>query len=175
MRLEQTLLHANCVAIGGAGVLILGKPGSGKSDLTLRLIDTAGSGLGGKPLKATLVSDDQVLVTRRAGKLHASPPKAIAGLLEIRGVGIVRLAYRKSVPLRLAVRLAPAAQIERLPGTANDRLEIAGLSLPAIDIDPAAASAPARLRAALASRKDRSTRNPLLPARSAGRRWPKAG
>ena len=149
MRLEQTLLHANCVAIGGVGVLILGKPGSGKSDLTLRLIDAAGSALGGKPVKATLVSDDQVLVWARAGKLYASPPKSIAGLLEIRGCGIMRVAYRKSVPLGLAVRLAPAAEIERLPGTAKNRIEIAGLSLPVIEIDPAAASAPARLRAAI--------------------------
>ena len=85
----------------------------------------------------------------RAGRLYAAPPKAIAGLLEIRGVGIVRVAYRKSVLLVLAVRLAPADAIERLPGTAKNRIEIAGLSLPVIEIDPAAASAPARLRAAI--------------------------
>ena len=144
---EPTLLHANCVALGGVGVLILGPPGSGKSDLTLRLIDAPGRGLGPKPIKAMLVSDDQVLVTARAGKLHASPPKTIAGLLEIRGRGILRLAYRKSVPLALAVRLTPASRIERLPEPAH--FEIAGLSLPLIEIDAAAASAPARLRAAL--------------------------
>jgi HPr kinase/phosphorylase len=147
---EQTLLHANCVALGRVGVLILGKPGSGKSDLTLRLIEAAGVGLGRRPIKATLVSDDQVLVKRRGGKLHASPPKAIAGLLEIRGLGIVRLPYRKSMALALAVRLAPAAKIERLPDLTKSRLEIAGLTLPLILIDPASASAPARLRAAVA-------------------------
>ncbi len=147
---EPTLLHANCVALGGVGVLIVGPPGSGKSDLTLRLIDAPGSGLGPKPVKAVLVSDDQVLVTARAGKLYASPPRTIAGLLEIRGQGIMRLPYRKSIGLALAVRLAPAAQIIRLPEAA--RFEIAGLSLPLIEIDPASASAPARLRAALPSR-----------------------
>jgi len=147
---EPTLLHANCVALGGVGVLILGKPGSGKSDLTLRLIDAPGVGLGRKLVKATLVSDDQVLVRVRAGKLVASPPKTIAGLLEIRGLGIMRLPYRKSVPLALAVRLTPATQIERLPEPR--RFAIAGLSLPLIDIDPAAAAAPARLRAALTGR-----------------------
>ncbi|MGQ0484492.1 MAG: HPr kinase/phosphorylase [Hyphomicrobiales bacterium] len=160
-RLEQTLLHANCVAIGGSGVLILGKPGSGKSDLTLRLIDAAGSGLGQRPIKAMLVSDDQVLVKRRAGKLHASPPKAIAGLLEIRGYGIVRLPYRKSVSLALAVRLVPAAEIERLPGLEESRFEIAGVSLPLIRIDPAAASAPARLRAAISARPSRLRNRPV--------------
>lgn len=144
---EPILLHANCVALGGLGVLILGKPGSGKSDLTLRLIDAPGGGLGQKPVKAMLVSDDQVLVRARAGKLVASPPKTIAGLLEIRGLGIMRLAYRKSVPLALAVRLTPASRIERLPEPA--RFEIAGLSLPLVEIDAAMPSAPARLRAAL--------------------------
>ncbi len=147
---EGILVHANCVALGRVGVLILGKPGSGKSDLTLRLIDAAGMGLGRKPIKAMLVSDDQVLVKRRAGKLYASPPKALAGLLEIRGLGIVRLPYRKSVAVALAVRLAPAARIERLPDLNKSRFEIAGLTLPLILIDPASASAPARLRAALA-------------------------
>ncbi len=148
--LEPTLLHANCVAIGGLGVLILGKPGSGKSDLTLRLIDVPGSGLGRKPIRAILVSDDQVLVRVQAGKLHASPPKTIAGLLEIRGFGIVRVPYRKSVPLALAVRLTPAARIGRMPEPS--RFDIAGLSVPLIEIDPASPSAPARLRAALSSR-----------------------
>lgn len=144
---EPVLLHANCVAVGVVGVLIVGPPGSGKSDLTLRLIDAAGSGLGRRPITAVLVSDDQVLVAARAGRLYASPPKTIAGLLEIRGLGIMRLPYRKSVPLALAVRLAPAAQIDRLPEPR--RFEIAGLSLPVIDIDPTSPSAPARLRAAI--------------------------
>ncbi len=147
---EPVLLHANCVGLGGVGVLILGKPGSGKSDLTLRLIDASGAGLGRKPVKAALVSDDQVLVTARAGKLYASPPKAIAGLIEIRGLGIRRVPYSKSVLLALAVRLTPAAQIARLPEPS--RFAIAGLSLPLVEIDPASPSAPARLRAALTAR-----------------------
>jgi serine kinase of HPr protein (carbohydrate metabolism regulator) len=147
---EETLLHANCVALGARGVLILGRPGSGKSDLTLRLIDAAGLGFGRTPIKATLVSDDQVLVRRKAGRLHASPPATIAGLLEIRGMGLVRPPYRRSVALALAVRLTPAAQIDRLPGLAKNHIEIIGLSLPLIEIDPVAASAPSRIRAALA-------------------------
>jgi len=146
---EEALIHGTCLAIGGAGVLLLGKPGSGKSDLALRLIDGDGKGLIGVMRSARLVADDQVVVRRDGGGLRASAPQALHGKLEIRGLGIVELAAEQEAALRLAVRLTPADEIERLPDLTRARMEILGLAIPLVLIDPQSASAPAHIRAAL--------------------------
>ena len=142
-------LHGTCVAIDGAGVLILGPPGAGKSDLALRLIDEAGSGISGRPKVAKLVSDDQVVVRRRGRELFASPPAGIAGKLEIRGQGIVELPHASEVVLRLCVKLVPAAAIERMPEPGSSGHVILGIVLAQVDIDPLVPSAAARVRAAV--------------------------
>ncbi len=121
------LLHASAACRDGAGVLLLGAPGAGKSDMLLRLLDHGFS----------LIADDQVCIDG----LHASAPPSIAGLLEVRGLGIVRLPHTVAM-LRLAVRLTRGDRLpspERLPD----------LDLPVIDIDPGAASAPLRVALAL--------------------------
>jgi len=86
--------QATVVAIGTRGVLIEGGPGSGKSSLALALIDRG----------AALIGDDGVLLERRGDRLWALPPPAIEGLLEIRNVGIVRMAAAPA-PVALVVRL----------------------------------------------------------------------
>ena len=121
-------LHASCAARAGQGVLLLGQPGSGKSDLLLRLIDRG----------YELVADDQV----ELNGIVASPPAALAGLLEVRGLGIVRRAYRAEVSLALVVALG---RPERLP--MPQRYE--NLDLPMISVDPLAASAPIVISLAL--------------------------
>lgn len=146
---DGTLLHATCVAIGDDGVLILGPPGSGKSDLALRLIDQSGLGLKGKLRAAELVADDQVAIYRDRDTLIASAPPALSGKIEIRGMGIAILDVRASVPLVLAVRLAEAATIERLPDLGATGFEVLGIRLPLALIDASKPSAPARLRAAM--------------------------
>lgn len=129
------LLHASCVAVQGQGVLLLGESGTGKSDLALRLIDTG----------AKLVADDQVSISLQNDTLTASPPQALAGLLEVRGMGLFRLPFLHSCPLALAVRLVARESVERLPDIAhqfdclNKKLPL--LSLPAFD-----ASTPAKIR-----------------------------
>lgn len=128
-------------------MLILGEPGSGKSNLALRLIDEPGHGISGGLLSSELVSDDQVVITRQENRLVASAPAALRGKLEIRGLDIVKLATQPSVPLSLVVKLHSHSAIERLPGPRT--FEILGLALPLVEIDGTAASAPARLRAAL--------------------------
>lgn len=120
-------MQASAAARDGAGVLLLGPPGAGKSDLVLRLIHQG----------FALVADDQVVI---AGH-HASSPPALAGLLEVRGLGIVRLPH-VAATLVLAVRLARG---ERLPEPAR----LSELDLPLIDIDPACVSAPLRVAMAL--------------------------
>jgi serine kinase of HPr protein (carbohydrate metabolism regulator) len=146
---EPVHLHASCVRLGGVGVLLLGPPGSGKSDLVLRLLDQPGSGISGNLRPAELVADDRVVVRIEAGRIVAAPPPRLAGRLEIRGLGIVGLRHCGEVALGLAVRLAPSAEVERLPDAAQSRFTILGLTLPMIGVDPASASAPARIRAAL--------------------------
>ena len=97
-------LHASCVALEGRGLLILGPSGSGKSSLALQMI-----GLG-----AALVADDQVDVTCAGDALVAAAPPALAGLIEARGVGLLRAGTVASVPLHLAVDLGQPAS-PRLP------------------------------------------------------------
>lgn len=146
---EEALIHGTCLAIGGEGVLLVGKPGTGKSDLALRLVDQGGLGLAGQLRVAQLVADDQVVIRRDAGALVASAPPSLKGKLEIRGLGIAELPVVAETRLRLAVRLTPAAEIERMPDLGSARMDILGIAVPLILLDPQNASAPARLRAAL--------------------------
>lgn len=133
--------------MNGEGVLILGEPGTGKSDLALRLIDEPGFGTCESPMRGRLISDDQVIITREEDRLVASAPSTIRGKLEVRGLGIVSLATLPSVQLLLVVRLQIHSAIERLPDQCT--FEILGLALPLVEIDGNSPSAPARLRAAL--------------------------
>lgn len=96
-------LHASAVAVGGRALLILGASGSGKSGLALRLM----------ALGAELVADDRVLVERRGAGLVARAPAALAGLIEARGVGILRRPHLPEAVPALAVTLdfAPAARM----------------------------------------------------------------
>jgi HPr kinase/phosphorylase len=98
------ILHASCVAVGGRGLLILGPSGAGKSSLALRLI-----GLG-----ASLVADDRTEVTLRDGVLVAWSPAAIRGLIEARGVGLLRAPALAETPVTLAVELGQSED-QRLP------------------------------------------------------------
>ncbi len=123
-------IHASCAARGGAGVLLLGPSGSGKSDLLLRLLDHG----------FTLVADDRVEL---ADGLASAPPE-LAGLIEVRGLGLVRLPCTASARLALAVDLAAAP--ERLPRPARH----AETGLPLVALDPKSPSAPARVALALA-------------------------
>jgi HPr kinase/phosphorylase len=146
---EEALIHGTCLALGGDGVLLVGPPGSGKSDLALRLIDQGGVGLSGNRRAAQLVADDQVVIRKSGDTLIASAPPSLKGKLEIRGLGIAELPVADEVRLRLAVRLTPAGDIERMPDLGRARMDILGAALPLILLDPQNASAPARLRAAL--------------------------
>jgi len=120
-------IHASCVARSGAGVLLLGPAGSGKSDLALRLLDHGFS----------LVADDRVDIEDG----DARAPAALAGLLEVRGLGIVRLPWQ---PARLALAVSLGSG-DRLPEPSRH----AELGLPLVCIDPRSASAAARVSLAL--------------------------
>ena len=134
-------LHASCVAIGDYGLLIRGASGAGKSDLVLRLID--------ENRGATLVADDQVMITEEEGFLFASPPQSLAGKLEIRGQGIVTRAYLAKVKLSHIIDLVAPAEITRMPEIAELQTTHLGFAFPRLKLDAGQASAPARIRAFL--------------------------
>ena len=131
-------IHATAVAIDGRGVLLLGESAAGKSDLALRLIDRG----------ARLIADDRVDLARQGTSVMLSAPSRLAGLLEIRGVGIVRVEPLADVPLALAVRLVPQQSVERLPDVATH--EFLGLAVPVVALDPFELSAPIKIEWALA-------------------------
>jgi HPr kinase/phosphorylase len=114
------------------GVVLLGAPGAGKSDLLLRLLN----------MGFALVADDRLEIEHGI----ARAPQALAGLLEVRGLGILRLPYVSEARLALAVELSadPSAE-DRLPEPRRHPM----LDLPLVTIDPRAASAAARVGLAL--------------------------
>lgn len=99
-------LHASAVACNGMGILIRGRAGSGKSRLAVEMI----------ALGAYLISDDQTIVTAVAGGLTLAPPASIAGMLEMRGIGLIRLPFRADVPLSLLVDMdhAPSSRLPEI-------------------------------------------------------------
>lgn len=144
-------IHATCVDIAGNGVLIRGRSGSGKSDLALRILDEPGYGLSQSLQVARLVADDQVMVFRRREGLVAQAPETLRGLLEIRGIGILRAPRLHKSTLALIVDLADSKTIPRLPEFEESHEVLLGVDLPLIRIDPSQASAAARVRAAVVS------------------------
>lgn len=133
------LLHASCIALEKRGVLLAGPPGAGKSDLALRLIDSG----------AQLVADDQTELRIEQGKLVASAPTPIVGLMEVRHVGLLRMPALASAPVALYVELAPPDEkLERLPDAKTK--DFLGCPVRCLRLPAFAASTPAKIRAALA-------------------------
>ena len=151
-----TNIHAGCVLLGhagdafgapwDAGVLLLGDSGAGKSDLALRLIERG----------AVLVADDRCELFLRDEALWARAPAVLAGLIELRGVGIVALPHAAEARIALAVQLVAREAVPRLPEpTRFVPPEILGVSSglwpPLIALASFEASAPAKIAAAVAA------------------------
>jgi serine kinase of HPr protein (carbohydrate metabolism regulator) len=138
---DHVFIQANCVVVEGAGVLLRGPPGSGKSDLTLRLID------GG----AKLVADDGVEL-RRSGdaiiaRLPPAAPDSVRGRIEVRGLGIAPVPTVAEARLDLVIDLVPADAVERLPEPAI--AELLGVKLSLLRLNGLEPSAPAKVRLAV--------------------------
>ncbi|WP_417316957.1 HPr kinase/phosphorylase [Emcibacter sp.] len=137
----MSLVHATVVALDGHGIMIMGLSGSGKSDLALRLIEEAG---------AMLVGDDYVTLEKQEGRLLAKPAENIAGLLEVRGVGLVKMPFLPSAMVDLVLVLPSSgtdSRPERLPE--EQFFEFEGLRVPQLDFMPFEASAVTKARTAL--------------------------
>jgi serine kinase of HPr protein (carbohydrate metabolism regulator) len=125
-------IHASAVLVGPKAVLIRGPAGSGKSQLAWQLLESA------LPF-ARLVADDRTFVEACSGRLLVRPATELAGLIEIRGLGIRRLPYEPVAAVGLVVDLA-AADASRLPAREAGQTCIEGVSLPRLAV---AASMPA--------------------------------
>ena len=119
----EMIFQASAVAIDGRALAIEGKPGTGKSSLALALIERG----------AMLIGDDGVRLSVEDQKVLASPPPNIAGLLEIRGVGLIERPTAPPTPLALVLSLGEAG--ERLPETVPVR-DIFGHDVPCLAFDP---------------------------------------
>lgn len=132
-------INATTVAIEGHGVMLRGPSGAGKSDLALRLIDHG----------AHLVADDYTDVERDGDRLIAHAPSALVGLLEVRGLGILRMTPVSAAPLVACVDLVGADTIERTPAPQAAAVGSTGQCIPLFRLAPFEASAPAKVRLAV--------------------------
>lgn len=148
----QETLHATAVRLpvydapftpvqGGQGVAVLlrGASGSGKSDLALRLIARFGAGL---------ISDDQVLLRAPARQVLCEAPPEIAGMIEVRGLGLLRLEAAAPAPVALVVDLVAREAVPRLPE--DDHVVLCNIAVPCLKLHAFDASTPDKIIAALA-------------------------
>lgn len=134
---SSMVFAASAVAIGDRALAIEGPPGSGKSSLTLALIDRG----------AVLIGDDGVSLTRQGDRVIASVPPNIAGKIELRGVGLFDVPV--SAPLPLALLLSLGVGGERLPEAASHR-ELLGIEVPCLPFYPGTIAPAVRAEWALA-------------------------
>jgi HPr kinase/phosphorylase len=123
-------IHASAVLVGAHAVLIRGPSGAGKSRLVLGLLDAADRKL--VPL-ARLVGDDRVHLEAAHGRLLVRPAAALAGMLEVRGLGIRTLPHEPIAQVAMVVDLG-AADAERLPAESAAATELAGVRLPRLAV-----------------------------------------
>lgn len=130
------LLHATGVVRDGRAALLTGPSGAGKSDLALRLIDRGW----------VLLGDDQLRIAREADEVVAHGIPSIGGLIEVRGVGLMRVDSINHAPVALVVELGGAP--ERMPELQTRVL--LDIALPVLRLDPWPASAPLKMEYAFA-------------------------
>ena len=129
-------LHATSVAIEDNGLAIFGDPGSGKSDLALRLIDSG----------ATLISDDITVFSKLEKNINLFGIENTKGLLEVREVGIITVPYVEGIKLKLVVRLTDKV-IERIPK--KNQINLLGLKFPKLEINGKNSSSVAKVKVKL--------------------------
>jgi HPr kinase/phosphorylase len=135
-------IHGDALLVGEHGVLLRGPSGSGKSALTLALIALAEQ----RRTFARLIGDDRLQLVARHGRLIARPHPAIAGLIESRGVGVLRVPYEPAGVIRLVVDLLEgAAAPPRFPPEGSLETQIHGVVLPRLWANAAQSLAPEQI------------------------------
>ena len=112
-------VHGSGVVAGGTGILLRGPSGSGKSILALLLIEE---------MEGRLVADDRLDLVREGDEVMMAAPPAIAGMIELRGRGIVRLPHAERAAVHLVIDLVP--ELIRMPDEPAFSTELMGLLLP---------------------------------------------
>ena len=130
----MTDIYASCVRWMEKGLLICGGSGSGKSDLCLRLLDNG----------AELVADDRTIVENRDGKLYASCPDPLKGLMEVRGIGIIETPFIPETEINLKLDLRTKEKIDRMPIEETEIVE--GVELPVFATDAFEVSAVLKIK-----------------------------
>ncbi len=129
-------VHASAVVVGTRAILIRGPSGAGKSRLAWELMEAARSGA---LAFARLVGDDRVYLQPAGGRLLVRPAEALAGRIELRGLGILRREHEPCAVVGLVVDLG-AADAERLPE--RDQTVVEGITIPRLAVAPDAAPLP---------------------------------
>ena len=153
-------VHASAVKVGDRAVLIRGPSGSGKSSLAFELIL---AGRTGQLPPAILVGDDRVHLDTEGDKLWVRPARELAGLIEIRGLGIRRSDYAREAVVGLVVDLA-ADDAERLPPPRALATDLNGVILPRIPVGRGVNSL-VLVAAALTTTESSSSGNPSKDCR----------
>lgn len=134
---SKATLHATSVVFCGRGLLICGPSGSGKSDLALRIMDAGGS----------LIADDYTDVVVDGGKVMAAAPAATAGMMEVRGVGLLKVPAIRTARIDMVLECVKPESVERMPDKEMHMIE--DVPLPKWRINPFESSAVAKIRALL--------------------------
>ncbi|MBU6378879.1 MAG: ATP-binding protein [Gammaproteobacteria bacterium] len=145
-------VHVTAVAVGPHAVLLRGPSGSGKSDLALRMLALPAEAVAlafGHVLPVRLVADDQIDIAVVDGEVTTAAPATIAGLMEVRGVGVVSIGSVDGARVRLIADLLTSGSVERLPEP-DAVVEFCGISLPHLHVAALEASAPLKVLLALA-------------------------
>lgn len=152
-------IHASAVLVGARALLIRGPSGAGKSRLVLDVLQAGATGL---CAFTRLVADDRAHISVSNGRVLVQPAESLAGLLEIRGVGIRRLPYEPLAVVGFVVDLGSAP--ERLPGEADTQTSIGGVTLPRMVFPSCAAALPVLLAALGSSTAGGDTESPIYCA-----------
>lgn len=151
--MARELVHGTCVALGDYAALLRGDSGSGKSDLALRFLELPADGV----FRPQFVADDQVFVEQNAkGALIVSPPEAIAGKLEVRGLGIIEMPVLAEARLVLVCDLVAPEEVPRMPPEPFDRMTLAGATVASLKLAAFEASAPLKLKMAILQASNQS-------------------
>jgi serine kinase of HPr protein (carbohydrate metabolism regulator) len=131
---DAQTIHAGCVLIGEAGLLIRGASGSGKSMLAREVVSRAvQAGRFGR-----LVSDDRTRIEVRHGRLVAQPVEPLDGCIEVFGLGIVRQAHERAAVIRLVIDLCES--LPRYPEEQDGQVALCGVMVPRIRMQAGAVS-----------------------------------
>ena len=134
-------IHGTAVLIGAHGVLIRGESGAGKSALALALVKEG----------ARLIADDRLMISSCHGRIVASAPRAISGMIELRGRGILKLPYEQSGILRLVVDIVADDDLERMPEASQFNVTLLEVALPRQPVPAAVERAVPLIEAALSA------------------------